>query len=140
MRLETVRNDLMLHEGFVGHVYNDHLGFATIGYGRLVDKRRGGGITQDEAQMLLDNDINRVYNTLSTRLDYFERLPHQVQRALINMCFQLGFDGLKKFRKTLEHIRKGEYSKAADEALDSLWADQTPERAKQVTEWIRWAQ
>jgi lysozyme len=139
MRLETVRNDLMVHEGFRSEAYQDHLGYWTIGYGRLVDDRRGGGITQDEARMLLDNDIAKAYNALSRELPYFEGLPSQVQRGLINMAFQLGINGLLNFKKMLGHIKTGDYSNAAKEALRSKWAEQTPNRAAEVTEWIRWA-
>lgn len=139
MRLETIVNDLKQHEGFSPHAYQDHLGYWTIGYGRLIDEARGGGITDDEAEMLLENDITRVYSQLHDRIHYFSKLPHQVQRALINMAFQLGVRGLLAFRKTLKYIEKGQYVKAADEALRSRWANQTPRRAKEVTDWIRFS-
>jgi lysozyme len=42
-------------EGFVPHVYKDHLGYWTIGHGILVDERKGGGITIEESRYLLNN-------------------------------------------------------------------------------------
>lgn len=138
-RMETVKNDLRAHEGFRDHAYRDHLGFWTIGYGRLIDRRKGGGISVEEAEMLLENDIREVSIGLSQLISFWPELPSQVQRALINMAFQMGVRGVLAFRKTLAHLADGQYAAAADEALNSRWARQTPVRAKEVTEWMRWA-
>lgn len=138
--IETIREDLKRHEGCVLHAYQDHLGFWTIGIGRLIDKRRGGGLTQEEAEYLLDNDIGRKWNELHKQLPYFIHLPEQVQRALTNMAFQMGVPGLLKFKNTLRLIQAGRYWEAADNAMKSKWATQTPKRAEEVTSWIRSAE
>ena len=136
MDLRAVREILKQDEGEVLHAYQDHLGYWTIGYGRLIDKRRGGGITQREAEFLLDNDINRVVEQLAARTDFLSH-PEEVQHALINMAFQLGVNGLMSFRKMWGHLALRDYEAAADEALDSRWATQTPKRAQRVTDLIR---
>ena len=138
MDLRAVREILKQDEGEVLHAYEDHLGYLTIGYGRLIDKRRGGGITQREAEFLLDNDISRVVDQLAARTDFLSH-PEEVQHALINMAFQLGVNGLMSFRKMWGHLALREYEAAADEALDSRWATQTPKRAQRVTDLIRGA-
>ena len=138
MDLRAVRETLKKDEGEVLHAYQDHLGYWTIGYGRLIDKRRGGGITQKEAEVLLDNDITRVVDQLAARTDFLSH-PEEVQHALINMAFQLGVNGLMGFRKMWGHLALREYEAAADEALDSRWATQTPKRAQRVTDLIRGA-
>ena len=53
------------------------------------------------------------------------------------MCYQMGLAGVLRFRKMIQALNRNDYGKAADEALDSLWAEQTPNRAKRVAEWIR---
>ena len=138
MDLRAVREILKQDEGEVLHAYQDHLGYWTIGYGRLIDKRRGGGITQREAEFLLDNDISRVVEQLAARTDFLSH-PEEVQHALINMAFQLGVNGLMSFRKMWGHLALRDYKAAADEALDSRWATQTPKRAQRVTDLIRGA-
>lgn len=138
MDLRAVREILKQDEGEVLHAYQDHLGYWTIGYGRLIDKRRGGGITQREAEFLLDNDISRVVEQLAARTDFLSH-PEEVQHALINMAFQLGVNGLMGFRKMWAHLDNHDYEAAADEALDSRWATQTPKRAQRVTDLIRGA-
>ena len=129
---EDLRSDLIRHEGIVRHAYQDHLGFWTIGIGRLIDQRRGGGISQQEAEVLLDNDIERVLVSLNQSLEWFHRLPERKKRALANMAFQLGPAGLFGFRRMLAALKRGDYSAASREALDSKWARQTPNRAKEI--------
>jgi len=136
MNLNTIRDQLLEHEGCVLHAYEDHLGYLTIGVGRLIDKRRGGGITKDEAMFLLDADIARVVNGLRQEQG-FTGFPDSVKEALVNMAFQLGHNGVMNFKKMWAALRESDFDKAADEALDSSWAEQTPERAKEVSEMIR---
>jgi len=136
MNLNTIRDQLLKHEGCVLHAYEDHLGYLTIGVGRLIDKRRGGGISKDEAMFLLDADISRVVNALRHE-EGFTGFPASVKEALVNMAFQLGHSGVMNFTKMWGALREGDFDKAADEAIDSKWAEQTPGRAYEVSEMIR---
>lgn len=136
MILSKLKEDIKADEGLVLHEYKDHLGFSTIGYGRLIDERRGGGISEEEADYLLTNDILRVIEQLATRTN-LTSYPTAVQHALINMAFQLGVNGLLGFKKMWAHLDNHDYAAAADEALDSRWATQTPARAKRVTDMMR---
>jgi lysozyme len=117
--------------------YQDHLGFWTLGYGRLVDRARGGGITEDEAQMLLERDIDRCDEELRRRLPVYAALDEARQGALLNMAFQLGVSGLLAFRRTLAHVAAGAYDAAASEMLQSRWAVQTPARAQRIATQMR---
>lgn len=139
MNSQVVRDQIKAHEGLVLHAYEDHLGYWTIGYGRLIDKRRGGGITEAEAEFLLTNDINRVVTELEERCAFFHKLPEDCQHALINMGFQLGINGLMGFKNMLDALSQSDFERAADEALDSRWAEQTPGRAAEVASMIRGA-
>jgi lysozyme len=121
-------------EGLVLHAYQDHLGFWTIGHGRLVDQRRGGGISQTEAMMLLRNDVDRVLAQIRQRAPAFDSLPEHAREALTNMAFQLGVDGLLRFKRMWAAIEKRDFAAARDHALDSKWAQQTPARARRVAD------
>lgn len=50
---------LKQEEGFKPHAYKDSLGYLTIGYGRMIDERLGGYLSEEEAGFLLENDIIR---------------------------------------------------------------------------------
>lgn len=127
-------------EGLRLHAYKDHLGFDTIGYGRLIDKRKGGGISQDEAEYLLANDIGKVQDELEWKLPWFSKLDDARKGVLLNMAFQMGIAGLLKFNKTLTFVEAGDYKAAADNMLKSLWAKQTPARAQRMAEQMRTGQ
>lgn len=137
MNLTALKTHLREEEGTVLHAYPDHMGFLTIGTGRLIDKKKGGGITKEEADYLLENDISRILEKLLDALPWFDDQPEPVQIALMSMAFQMGVNGLLAFKTTLGLIRQGMYAHAADNALKSMWAKQTPERAKRVTDMIR---
>jgi lysozyme len=129
---DSLLEQLKRHEGFVPHAYQDHLGYWTIGYGRLIDRAKGGGVSKVEAERLLINDVNRVVTALRERLPFFESLPERKKQALANMAFQLGVAGLLNFRRMLQAVRNGEWTRAQAEALDSKWARQTPTRAQEI--------
>ena len=133
-------DQLRRHEGEVLNAYQDHLGFWTIGVGRLIDKRKGGGISKEESEMLLSNDVNKVVSELNTRLPWFNNLSDPRKAVLINMGFQLGIAGLMGFSKTLSLIENGRYAEAADQMLLSKWATQTPKRAVEMSEQMRTGQ
>jgi lysozyme len=133
----VIREDLIRDEGFVPHVYKDHLGFDTLGYGFLVDQRRGGGIPQEVANFWLDYLIAQNYVELVRRAPWIAVQPEPVKRALQNMAYQLGINGLLNFQRTMAAIQSGDYKLAADHALNSRWAQQTPARAKRIADLIR---
>ena len=133
---------LQRDEGFKDHAYQDHLGYWTIGFGRLIDERKGGHITLEEGLFFLNNDIDNKTEELLKRLPWVNDLDDARKGVLVNMAFQLGVDGLLKFKNTLELIKSGKYKEASDAMLDSLWAKQTPNRASRLSaqmktgEWV----
>lgn len=137
MRAELTRQ-LKGDEGVKPQAYQDHLGFWTIGVGRLVDTRKpGSGLRPEEITFLLNNDIDDRINALGRRLPWFLQLDAARQGVLLNMSFQLGVDGLLGFKNTLRLVERGDYAQAADNLLLSKWAQQTPERARRMAEQMR---
>lgn len=138
---QQVKEDLRRHEGLRLFPYHDTVGKLTIGIGRNLDDV---GIREHEAEYLLGTDIFDLKYALSSQLykrhNYqLTKAPKQVQRALMNMAFQLGIAGLMQFKRMFKALRQGHYAAAATEALDSKWARQVPGRAEEVAGWIRTA-
>ena len=137
MKSELTRQ-LRGDEGEKRTVYQDHLGFWTIGVGRLVDSRKpGAGLRDDEITYLLNNDIDDRINALTRKLPWLQNLDDARKGVLLNMAFQLGTDGLLGFKNTLQLIHAGKYAEAADAMLQSKWATQTPARAKRMSEQMK---
>lgn len=125
------------HEGFVGHGYRDSLGFLTIGFGRLIDERKGGGISKGEGLYLLQNDVAKVRAQLDAMLPWWTRLDEVRQRVVADMAFNLGITGLMGFRRTLAHMQAGNYELAAEAMLESRWASQVGRRATRLAQMMR---
>jgi lysozyme len=119
-------------EGAESCAYQDSLGYWTIGVGRLIDSRKGGGLSNDEINYLLDNDIKAKTREVLLLLPWMPRLSEPRQAVLIGMAFQMGMKGLLQFKRTLGSVEDGQYGEAAKEMLDSTWAKQTPARAHRM--------
>ena len=142
-------NRLILHEGMVLKPYKCPMGKLTIGVGRNLEDnpltseelRALGdykhGITENGSKMLLRNDIMRCYEQLKKHIIVFDELEPDRQYALVDMCFQLGFKGLRKFKNMLKAIEKKDFQMACFECLTSNYAKQTPKRARRVARVIR---
>lgn len=135
--MEALIDELRRDEGEVLHAYPDHLGYLTLGVGRLIDKRKGGGISADESAYLLRNDVARFVADLDRELPWWRDLDPVRQRVLINMAFNLGIKGLMGFRNTLRMVREGDYAGAAEGMLNSLWARQVKGRAVRLSEMMK---
>lgn len=132
--LEQLTATIRQAEGLRLKPYTDTVGVLTVGFGRAIGRV---GISRDEAEHLLANDIVRVLKGLDLTMPWWRGLDDVRQRALAEMAFQLGLDGLLNFRRMRAALMDGDYERAADEALDSKWAAQTPNRARRVAAMIR---
>jgi lysozyme len=119
-------SDIKREEGFVGTVYKDSLGFDTVGYGTKMP------IDEEEAELLLIHRLNKLKSELQARFDRVI-LYEEAWQVLYAMAYQLGVNGVMKFKNMVSALRAQDYNKAADEMLDSLWAKQTPARAKRLS-------
>jgi len=125
---------LKRHEGYRRHPYRCTAGKLTIGFGRNLEDK---GISEGEAETLLAGDIAEVRKELFRALPWLNGLPEVRQAVLINMAFNLGVLGLLQFRRMLKAVNQKDYDKAADEMLDSRWAEQVGNRATELAEQMR---
>jgi len=133
---DKILDDLILDEGIRLKPYRDTKGKLTIGIGRNLDDN---GISEDEARMLAENDIDAVCIDLARNIPWGDGMPEPVQRAIVNMAFNLGWPRLSKFKKMLAALESGDFETAAVEALDSKWAreDVSPERSGRIAKLLR---
>ena len=137
MNQDQLIAQLKADEGWESSAYQDTRGYWTIGYGFLIDEQLDGELPREVGEFWLQWLVKRMISALRSDLPNFDGYPEPVQQALANMAYQMGVSGLLGFRRTLALIDEGQYERAANEALNSRWAEQTPNRARRVSELIR---
>lgn len=131
---QKLKGLLLQHESYRQFPYTDTTGHLTIGIGRnLIDR----GISTSEAFYLLDDDIIYFTNKLNHYLSFFSHLSENRQIVLIDMCFNLGVQGFLGFREMTSALEAHDYERAANEMLESKWAQQVGERATQLATIMR---
>ncbi len=133
MNRQLLRSLLKRHEGLRLKPYLDTVGKLTVGYGRNLEDV---GISRDEANFMLDNDIDQVERQLET-VDEYRDLEPVRQTVIANMAFNLGFAGLMGFKKMWNAIDRRDWDRAAKEMLNSKWARQVGVRAVELSEIMR---
>tara|TARA_R110000782_G_scaffold232377_1_gene318614 strand:+ start:904 stop:1320 length:417 start_codon:yes stop_codon:yes gene_type:complete len=128
---------LRKHEGVETHAYKCTANKTTIGVGRNIDRKGGIGLSNDEIDYLLSNDVKRVNDELTVAFSWYGVLDAVRKDAIMDMCFNMGLPRLMKFKKSLAAMYIGDYELAAAEFLDSRWAKQVGQRATTVTNMIR---
>ena len=119
-----------VNEGFRSKPYQCTEGVWTIGHGLT-------WITEEESLSILTGRISQLHLKLLDDLDWYEDMPPEIKGVLIEMIYQIGYSGVKKFRKMLANMKEHNWKGAADEMLDSLWAKQTSNRANRLADIVR---
>ncbi len=122
-------NLIKKHEGLRLMPYKCTAGKLTIGYGRNIEDT---GISEEEAEYLLESDIQQCFNYLQDKTDYFTGLSEPRQSVMVNMLFNLGWTRLNKFKNMIAAVKAGDYKKASVEMLDSRWAKQVGKRSTEL--------
>ena len=139
-RIDEIAEALKREEGFSAHCYICTAGKNSVGYGRNIDADGGIGISEEEADYLLRNDIDRTIAECE-QWEWFGDLQPAQQSVLIQLCYQLGRPRLSKFKLMLAALSQQppDYETAADELLDSRFAEQVPHRAARLAEQMRFS-
>ena len=132
-----IRAQLIRDEGDQPSVYQDSLGYWTIGVGFLIDRRKGGRLPSVVRDYWLDFLVDANRRALRSALPWYDRLDVVRQGVLLNMAYQLGVAGLLAFSETLARVRDGRYTEAGIAMLQSDWAKQTPQRAVRLSEQMK---
>ena len=132
--MSKLQEQLKRHEGLSLKAYKCTAGKVSIGYGRNLDDK---GITQAEADLMLENDVLFLISVLPAKIPLFNGLNKPRADVLVNMAFNIGINGLLNFKKMLTAIDDGYFTRAAAEMLDSKWAFQVGDRALELAEQMK---
>lgn len=134
--MEKLLAMLKRHEGVESHAYECSEGKITVGVGRNIDSEGGIGLSDEEIDFLLRNDIERCIIELSSEYDWFVDLDDIRKDAMVDIAFNLGITRLRLFKRALAAMAEGNYKQAATEFLDSKWAKQVGGRALELSDMI----
>ena len=128
--MEDLEDRIKRHEGLRFKPYVDTTGNTTIGYGHNLSEN---GITTYEADTLFMDDLQQAMIGYDFLPDGVIFKCNKVRGGVLTeMCFQLGYNGVSKFKKMLAAIEVEDFNEAANQMIDSKWARQTPNRAHEL--------
>jgi lysozyme len=121
--MDDLESIIISHEGKQKSAYRDSLGYLTIGIGRLIDKRKNAGLSDDEMLYLLRNDIAEAERQLM-HFDWYKIQDIVRQDVLIEFVFNIGLEGVLEFKQMIAALEDKDYMKASTSMLNSKWAEQ----------------
>lgn len=130
--MKTLEDLLREDEGLSLKPYKDTLGYLTIGYGHNLEAK---GISKAVAELMLQEDCEQVRQEASA-FWWWPAIDEVRQLVVLSMIYQLGMGGFLGFKNMISALRNRQFKAAAREMEDSLWARQTPERAKKLARWM----
>ena len=144
MNIELLKEEIKRHEGEVLEIYEDSLGYKTLGVGHLCKPEDpeynwevGTPVSQEVVDMYYEDDFNKhvaeAMHVFGTE-EAFANLPENIQHVLVNMCFNLGGTRLSKFRNMLAACREHDWKRMAAEMEDSRWFKQVGRRSRELQE------
>lgn len=123
---------LRVDEGLKLTVYQDHLGYWTVGIGHLLTKikdkakaiqildnllgrKTNGVITEKEARQIFADDVAKVKRDIKNSAilsPIYDKVSDTRKLGIINMVFQLGLKGAEGFKNSLTLISNAYYTQA----------------------------
>jgi|TARA_R110001592_G_scaffold116068_2_gene317082 lysozyme len=140
MSKDTLKEKIKIHEGFRDTIYLDTLNKKTIGYGHLIvheDKFvEGKAYPKEELEALFDKDFEKGWNLMIQfcEVNNLDSISDDAKEILCEMIFQMGYSGVGKFKNMIKALQNNDTKTASIEMLDSRWAKQTPNRAKELSD------
>ena len=135
--LESVKK----HEGYRNKVYLDTLNKRTVGVGHLCVEdfwEDGKEYDEDFLMGILEKDLQSAIDQADDMCSNLT-ISDDAKIIIIEMIFQLGGNGVSKFRKMWQALQQNppDYAAASVQMLDSRWAKQTPNRANEMADHMK---
>ena len=136
MNIEALREQLKIDEGVKYEIYKAHLGYPTFGIGHLITendpehgKPDGTKISEDRVNEIFETDVAKFVSEAKILFPDLDDLPDVAQQVIVNMAFNMGRPRLSKFKNFIAGVNDRDWTRAAEEMMDSRWATQVGDRA-----------
>ena len=142
MNMDRLLESVKKHEGYRNKVYLDTLGKRTVGVGHLCVEDFWEDDKEYEEKFLMEILAEDLQNAIKGARELKEEhsctdIDEIAQEIIVEMVFQLGKNGVSKFKNMWKALSEHNYTGASYEMLDSKWAKQTPNRAKSMAELMK---
>ena len=136
MSKENLKKRIKLHEGFRLEPYTDTLGYLTGGVGHRIMPNEEVPTTEAGWMKLFDSDFQSAWEFMERFCEEnnLRVISDDAKEVLCEMIYQMGFSGVSKFKNMIKALQNRNYKLASTEMLDSRWAKQTPNRAKELSD------
>ncbi len=124
---QSLQESIIKHEGYSEIPYKDSKGIWTIWYGHNLMVN-----SKESAKEALQIDIANAARFSVTYIPLLSSLDEIRQSVLIEMVFNMGIEKVLEFKLMLCALQSHDYKKASECMLDSLWAEQVGQRAKDM--------
>jgi len=124
--LVSLKKRVKSSEGFRAVPYQDTLGIWTFGHGfTRIEEDESDAVLQIKLRKIIENDLP----VFTQEIAYLNK-----KRLLIfiEMIYQLGVAGVKRFKNFRAACVKQDWVRASDEMLDSRWHTQTTSRCERL--------
>ena len=142
--IETIKEDLIKHEGYKDEIYLCTEGIPTFGIGHAIKEHDpeytwpvGTPVEKDRIDNAFEADLQDALDDVESLIPDLDSQPDQCVRVLVNMAFNLGRTRLGKFKKMIKAVGNREYAEAADQMVDSRWYNQVGNRSVELENWMR---
>lgn len=124
-----IRDYIKFNEGLKLKLYKCTAGKLSCGFGRNIEDN---GISKDEAELMLKNDIEVCKDDLYGIFGFqiFLLLPDKCKLVLYDLIYNLGRSRFLTFKKTIQAIKNKDFEEAAKQIKDSRYYNQVRSRAE----------
>ena len=145
MDIEKLKEIITEHEGRRSLVYDDAtgktltkgstlIGYPTISVGRELS---GFGLSDDEMDYLLDNDIKRCIEEIERQnYSWWPGLNDARRTVIISQVFNMGLSRFRGFKKQIKALERKDFTRASEEMRSSRWYNQNTSRVESLAVWM----
>ncbi len=109
-------------------------GNITLGYGCNISDR---GISKTTAEQMLEERINVAIDDTKFIFFNFWTWTENRQVAILDVMFAIGRPSFLGFKKMIQAIKNDDWEEASRQLLDSEWAGDVGQRAKELAELLK---
>jgi lysozyme len=139
MMQEIAKKHIKFSEDYRDGIYLDSKKYPTFGWGHCLTSEHPFNSLREYADWLFDLDFQRAYIDYLRIIKEFglENLSCPRRMVLLDMCYNMNYEKVRKFGTTLRLLREEKFEEASVALKQSKWYTDTNTRAKRLVKVIQ---